>query len=61
MSLREYWNGASWVLGDTGFIPGRARLVFQYDATKDYQARDPRGVPVDLKNNAWFLRLQVEL
>ena len=44
-----------------GVLPGRARLVFQYDATKDYQARDPRGVPVDLKNNAWFLRLQVEL
>jgi hypothetical protein len=42
-------------------LPGRARLVFQYDATKDYLARDARGVPVDLKNNAWFLRLQVEL
>jgi hypothetical protein len=42
-------------------ILGPARLIFQYDAIKDYLARDARGVPVDLKNNTWTLRLQVAL
>ena len=42
-------------------LPGRARLLFQYDFIKDYMARDERGVPIDLKNDQWTLRLQGEL
>ena len=42
-------------------LPKRARLVFQYDIIKDYLARDTRGVPTNLDNDAWTLRLQVNL
>jgi hypothetical protein len=42
-------------------LPKRARLVFQYDVIKDYLARDVRGVPTNLDNDAWTLRLQVSL
>lgn len=42
-------------------IPDRARLLFQYDVIRDNLGRDPRGVPTDLKNDAWTLRLQVSL
>ncbi len=42
-------------------IPDRARLVFQYDLERDKLGRDPRGVPTDLANDTWTLRLQVEL
>lgn len=42
-------------------LPGRARLLFQYDAILDALTRDARGVPADLKNDRWTLRLQVEL
>jgi Phosphate-selective porin O and P len=42
-------------------LPERARLLFQYDIVKDALARSAAGVPTDLKNNAWTLRLQVEL
>ncbi|MFZ5893692.1 MAG: porin [Myxococcota bacterium] len=42
-------------------IPGRARLLFQYDIIRDHLARDTLGVPTDLKNDAWTLRLQVHL
>jgi hypothetical protein len=38
-----------------------ARLIFQYDIVKDHLGRDPQGVPADLENNAWSLRLQVAL
>jgi hypothetical protein len=41
--------------------PKRARLAFQYDIIEDYLARTTSGVPTDLKNNAWTLRLQVNL
>jgi hypothetical protein len=45
-----------------GFVlPGRARLVFQYDFIRDYLARDALGVPTDSDNNQWTLRLQVDL
>jgi len=40
-------------------LPQRARLVFQYDFIRDAFARDARGVPTDLRNNQWTLRLQV--
>jgi Phosphate-selective porin O and P len=42
-------------------IPDRARLLVEYDIIKDAFARDPTGVPADLKNNTWTLRLQVQL
>jgi hypothetical protein len=42
-------------------LPERARLLFQYDLVKDALARDASGVPTDLKNNAWTVRLQVQL
>ena len=42
-------------------LPERARLVFQYDFIRDRLARDARGVPTDLKNDTWTVRLQVEL
>ena len=41
-------------------IPGRARLLFQYDAVLDALARDALGVPADLKNDRFTFRLQVE-
>jgi hypothetical protein len=42
-------------------LPGRARLLFQYDVIEDFLARDTRGVPTDFKNNQWTTRLQVNL
>jgi len=44
-----------------GQLPGRVRLVFQYDFIRDHLARDAAGVPTDLKNDTWTLRLQGEL
>jgi hypothetical protein len=45
----------------TGVVKGfRGRLVFQYDVVMDHIGRDRRGVPVDLKNNAFTVRLQGE-
>jgi hypothetical protein len=40
--------------------PGYGRLTFEYDVVKDKLARDVRGVPTDLKNNQWTLRVQGE-
>jgi hypothetical protein len=42
-------------------LPDRARLSFQYDVIKDHLARKKDGTLTDLKNNAWTLRLQVDL
>lgn len=42
-------------------LPSIARLVFQYDIIDDNLARDARGVPSELKNDQWTLRLQVML
>jgi len=42
-------------------IPDRARLLFEYDVIKDALGRTIAGVPTDLKNNAWTVRLQVQL
>jgi hypothetical protein len=42
-------------------LPGRARLVFEYDHILDLLGLDARGVPTDLRNDQWALRLQVEL
>lgn len=42
-------------------LPGRTRLMFQYDIVRDFLARDKLGVPTDFKNDQWTLRLQVNL
>jgi hypothetical protein len=42
-------------------LPNRARLVFEYDRIRDHEGLDARGVPTDLRNDQWALRLQVEL
>jgi len=42
-------------------LPARARLLFEYDVIKDEMGRDPRGVPTDLANDTWTLRLQGSL
>ncbi|MDB4928413.1 MAG: phosphate-selective porin [Myxococcaceae bacterium] len=42
-------------------LPDRAKLLFQYDAIVDSLARDQRGVPTDLRNDQWTLRLQMEI
>ncbi len=45
-----------------GLLVGeQARLFLQYDIIRDNMARDGRGVPTDLKNDQWTLRLQVQL
>jgi hypothetical protein len=49
---------ASPILG--GRWPGYGRVTFEYDAVKDKLSRDTRGIPGDLKNNQWTLRLQGE-
>ena len=42
-------------------LPGRARLVGQYDIVRNFLGRDDSGVPANLKQNAFTLRLQVDL
>ena len=42
-------------------LPDRARLLFQYDVVRDLLAKDSLGVPADLRNDHWTLRLQVQL
>jgi hypothetical protein len=42
-------------------IPGRARLVFEYDIVRNGLARNAVGIPANLPSNAWTLRLQVQL
>jgi hypothetical protein len=39
----------------------RARLLFQYDFIRDHFARNAAGIPADLKNDTFMLRLQVSL
>ncbi|HET6334712.1 MAG TPA: hypothetical protein VFG30_15925 [Polyangiales bacterium] len=41
-----------------GLTLSSLRLVFQWDIVDDHLARDTRGVPSDLANNQWTLRLQ---
>jgi hypothetical protein len=40
---------------------GKARLLFQYDFIRDHLGRSASGLPTDLANDAWTVRLQVEL
>jgi hypothetical protein len=42
-------------------LPDRVRLLFQYDAIVDTLARDSQGVPTDLKNDRFTIRIQGEL
>jgi hypothetical protein len=44
-----------------GVIPGRARLIFQYDYVRDSMGRTADGLLTDLANDQWTLRLQGEL
>jgi len=43
-----------------GRWPGYGRVTFEYDVVKDKLARDTRGVPTDLKNDQWTIRVQGE-
>ena len=52
-SVRTYSPVIGLVLPDVG------RLVFQYDFIDDSLGRDERGVPTDLRNDQWTVRLQV--
>jgi hypothetical protein len=42
-------------------LPGRARLMFEYDHILNHEGLDSRGVPTDLREDQWALRLQVEM
>jgi hypothetical protein len=42
-------------------LPHRARALVEYDVIRNYLARDPSGVPTNLKTNTLTARLQVEL
>lgn len=42
-------------------LPDRARLLFQYDFNTNAYARTAEGVPTNMSNNGWTLRLQVQL
>jgi hypothetical protein len=42
-------------------LEDRARLLLQHEIIRDRLGRDQAGVPTDLANNAWTLRLQVQL
>ena len=42
-------------------LPNRARLLFQYDFIRDHLGRNVEGIPADLSNDAWTVRLQVNL
>jgi hypothetical protein len=42
-------------------LPDRARLLFEYDVVRNLLGLDPTGVPTNLKENQYTLRLQVTL
>jgi hypothetical protein len=42
-------------------LPGRAKLIFQYDFIEDALTRDEVGVPTDLENDRFTTRLQVQM
>jgi hypothetical protein len=41
-------------------LPGYGRITFEYDYIRDKLARDRRGVPTDVANNQWTIRVQGE-
>jgi hypothetical protein len=42
-------------------LPDRARLMFEYDHIVNHEGLDSRGVPADIREDQWALRLQVEM
>jgi hypothetical protein len=42
-------------------LPDRARLLFEYDVVKNLLTTGPNGVPADLAENNFTLRLQVQM
>ena len=42
-------------------LPDRARLVFEYDRVLNHAGLSPSGVPTQLREDQWAVRLQVEL
>jgi hypothetical protein len=42
-------------------LPDHARLVFEYDRILNHSGLNPSGVPTQLQEDQWALRLQVEL
>lgn len=55
-------NQSYWEISPTAAITyDRARLTFEYDFVLDYLGRNASGVPADVANNRWTLRLQVDL
>lgn len=55
-------NQSYWEISPTAALTlDRARLTFEYDILLDYLGRDERGVPTDVNNNQWTVRLQVDL
>ena len=42
-------------------LPDRARLVFEYDHILNHQGLDPTGVPANLPDDSWAVRLQVQM
>lgn len=55
-------NQSYWEISPTAaFTLDRARLTFEYDFLLDHLGRDERGVPTDVNNNQWTVRLQVDL
>ena len=42
-------------------LKNQAKLLFQYDFVNDHLGRDTRGLPADVENDGFTVRLQVEL
>jgi hypothetical protein len=42
-------------------LPDRARLLFEYDIVENAMGLSTAGVPTNLKDNGWAVRLQVQL
>jgi hypothetical protein len=49
------------VMQANGRAYGKARLLFQYDINRNHFGRATNGVPTNLANDGWTVRLQVEL
>lgn len=41
-------------------IPGRGRIVLQYDHVRDHLGRSAAGFPIDLRNDQFLARMQME-
>jgi hypothetical protein len=54
---QQFWE----VSPSIALLIDRARLTGQYDFVFDHLGRDSAGVPSDVANNRWTIRLQVDL